>query len=349
MGQHTRPETKRVAKTAPTPKLKAGVVRVPRNDGVYIGLAHRAITITGPGAAAVTEKLDGKHSRLEISIATGVPRERVDQIINMLAGKNLIDRDFQELAFTPAIAERIEPEIAALSYRSGSENGGLDLFLRRQQLSVEIYGLDRIGSSIMALLSASGIGAVKGCDPRKVASVDVAGSTYRMSDVGDERQTIAHSVARDCAPLEPRRPKTFADLIIMTSYPTPEDLLSLGLQARPHLLVHSDPTSAVVGPLVLPSKSPCARCISLQRAETDEQWGLVEMARLLQERRYVPAAQIAALAAAATTAQALLYLDTGTAPTLGATMLIDGDTGLTSIEQWRKHPLCGCSWDYHHS
>lgn len=349
MGQHARPETKRVAKKAPTPKLKAGTLRVAREDGVFIGLQHRGITISGPGALAVTELLDGAHSRLDISISTGVPRERVDHIINILASKNLIDRDYQDLAFTPAIAERMEPELAAASYRSTSDDGGLALFLTRQQRSIEIFGLDRIGASAMALLSASGVGAVAGHDERKVCPVDVAGSIYRMSDVGHDRRAIADAASRDSAPLEPRRPSGVPDLIIMTAYPTPEDLLHLGLRGRPYLLVHSDPTGAVVGPLVIPSKSPCARCIALHRADVDHQWGSIEMARLVQERRYVPAASIAALAASVAVAQALLFIDTGNAPTVGATMRVDGATGESQLEAWSRHPLCGCSWGYHHS
>lgn len=349
MGQHTRPESKRVAKSAPTPKLKAGVMRVPREDGVYIGLRDYGITITGIGALAVTEKLDGKHSRLDISIATGTPRARVDHIINLLASKNLIDRDYQELAFTPAIAERMSPEIEALSHRESSNDGGLDLFLKRQQASVEVFGLDRIGSATLALLSASGIGAVRGHDQRKVSPVDVAGGIYRMSDVGDERSPIANAIARDCGPLEPRRPKSSPDLIISTTYPTPEDLLHLGVRGRPYLLVHSDPRGVTVGPLVIPSRTACARCISLHRADHDSQWGSLEMARLVEEHRYIPAASIAAIAAAVVTAHALAFIDTQNAPTLGATMRIDGTTGQSQLLQWHKHPLCGCSWDHHHS
>lgn len=349
MGQHARPETKKIAKSAPTPRLKAGVLRVPRADGVFIGLQHHGICITGVGASAVTEKLDGKHSRLDIAISTGVPRERVDQIINILANKNLIDVDYQDLAFTPAIAERMEPELAALSYRQDCEDGGLTQFLQRQHRTVEIFGLDRIGSSIASLLSASGIGAIRAHDQRKVSPVDVAGATYRMSDVGHDRQEVASAHARDSAPLEPRRARGVPDLVVLSGYPTPEDLLHLGMQGCAYLLVHSDPTSAVIGPLVLPSQTPCARCIALHQSDVDTQWGSIEMARLLQEHRYVPAANVAALAAAAATAHALLFLDTGTAPSIGATMRVDAATGASQLMKWHKHPLCGCSWDYHHS
>lgn len=349
MGQHARPETKRAAKSAPTPKLKAGVLRVPRHDGVFIGLHNQGITITGPGALAVTELLDGKHSRLDIAISSGTPRERIEQIINLLSAKNLIDRDYQECAFTPAIAERMEPELASISYRAGSDDGGLSLFLARGEAKVEIFGLDRIGSMVMSLLSASGIGSVRGHDQRKVAPVDVSGGIYRMSDVGGDRLDVATMVARDSSPLEARRLTGSPDLSILCAYPTPEDLLQLSLLGRPYLVVYSDPRTITIGPLVIPSRTPCARCIALHHSDNDEQWGLIEMARLVHDRRYIPSAALAAMAASMATAQALLFLDSGSAPTVGGTMHIDPMTGQSQIKSWTKHPLCGCSWDYHHS
>lgn len=354
MGQHARPETKRGAKTAPTPRLKAGTIRVPRSNGVFIGYHDRSIIISGLGAAAVTELLDGRHSRLDIAIATGTPRERVDHIVNLLASHGLVDRDYQENAFTPAIAERMEPELAAAAIRPTSDDGGLSLFLNRQRLTVDVYGLDRIGSQVMALLSAGGIGALRVRDERKVSSVDVAGGVYRMSDVGHERRQVATAIMRDSSPLDLRRPSSTPSLAIYCGLPTPEDLLQLSLNSVPYLLVHTDPRQITVGPLVVPSKTACARCIALHHADLDEEFGLIELARMVKHGRNIPAATTAALAAAITSAHALTFLDTGNAPTVGATMTCDPTTGLSRLHPWSKHPLCGCAWsgcawDHHHS
>lgn len=349
MGQHARPESKRVTKTAPTPRLKAGVLRVPRQDGVYVGLDGEGITITGPGAKPVIEMLDGSHSRLEIAIHTGTPRERVDHIINMLCLKGLVDRDHTTINYTPAIAQRMQPEVDAISHRVGVEDGGLSLFLQRHQQVVDIFGLDRVGSGIATLLSASGIGSIRVHDDRKVTASDVAGGVYQLTDVGQDRRTVIERHIRDCAPLEPRRAVGEPDLIILASYPTPEDLLRLGLLGRPYLLAHTNPKFATVGPLVIPSKSACARCIALHRADLDEQWGLIEMARLTEHQRQISPTSIAALATSIATAHALLFLDTGSAPTINATVHCDGATAESVTQQWSKHPLCGCSWDHHHS
>lgn len=350
MGQHARPESKKKSKSAPTPKLKRGVLRVPRHDGVYIGPKDHGVTITGVGALAVTELLDGSHSRLDISISTGTPRERVDHIINLLASKALLDSDYQENAYTPAIAERIEPELSAISYREGVDDGGLSLFHQRSAQSVDVWGLDRVGSIVVSLLSASGVGAVRGFDQRKVSPADVAGGIYRMSDVGEDRCQVVESIARDSAPLEPRRARNLPDLAILCAYPTPEDLMQLSLSGRPYLIVSSDPRVITLGPLVLPSKSACARCIALHRSDSDSQWGSLEMARLAEERRYIPSAAMAAMAASFAAAQALTFLDTGSAELISHTMHIDPSTGLADLHPWTKHSLCGCSWgNYHHS
>lgn len=346
MGQHARPETKRPSKTLPTPRLKSGVLRVPRHDGVYIGLRDRGITITGLGAAAVTELCDGQHSRLDIALQTGVPRQRIDQILNLLTIEGLLDRDYQEPGYTPAIAERMQPELNSIAFRDQVDDGGLQLFLNRHESIVDIYGLDRVGVTIATLLSASGVGALRVHDERKVSPVDVAG-TYRLGDVGQPREVVCAALIRDSAPLEIKGAVGATSLNILCGFPTPEDLLHLSVEGQPYLLVHSDPASATIGPLVIPSKSACARCVSLHRADHHEQWGSVELARLLENQRYVPSAEIASLAASLATSQILQFLDTQSAPTIGATMLIRDNQ--IEWQQWSKHPLCGCSWGYHHS
>jgi len=101
-----------------------------------------------------------------------------------------------------------------------------------------------------------------------------------------------------------------------------------------------------VGPLVLPGRSACLRCLDLTRAERDPAWPLI-LAQLAGHAGADPAACDAVLAtmvAAQATAQALAFIDRGPA----AVAVISGTLELVLPDwQWRRrtwqpHRECGC-------
>ena len=109
---------------------------------------------------------------------------------------------------------------------------------------------------------------------------------------------------------------------------------------RPHLVVRLEPDRAVVGPLVIPGRSPCVRCQDLNRCRLDAAWPHL----LAQLCREAVAAEPTLLSWAASTAavQVRAWLAGGSPETTGSTL----ELGLTDFRlgsrAWPAHPRCGC-------
>lgn len=344
MGQHKPPQLKvrQNRRPSPTPRLKAGVIRIVRPDGTYIGTGEQGILLNLPGSAAVTERLDGTRSRVDIAIDTGVSKERIEHMVNALEGANLVDRDFSPCAFTPAIAARMQPELDAIAHRPGVCDGGNELLQQRSERRITVASADRVGMLIATALSASGIGQVCVVDDDQVSPVDVIGGAVRMSDVGAERAEVAQQRIREALPVELPATARRPDLMILTRSPMPEHDAAWALSSTPHLVISCEPDGIVIGPLVLPGRSACTRCIALRKVDADPHWGVIEMARL--HRRTIPSALAAHVAAAQATVHALAFIDTGRSAAIDATLHVSLDDGFVRPRQWSAHPLCGCHW-----
>ncbi len=119
----------------------------------------------------------------------------------------------------------------------------------------------------------------------------------------------------------------------------------------PHLAASASEAIGVVGPLVLPGRSACLRCLDLTRAERDPAWPLI-LAQLAGQSGADPLAcdtVLATMVAAQAAAQALAFLDQGGQ----GPAVVNGTLELVLPGwQWRRrswpaHPRCGCAggWD----
>jgi hypothetical protein len=342
MGQHLPPQLKQIRRLSPTPRLKSGTICLARPDGVYVGAGERALLLQSNGAAAITSLLDGTHTRVDIAAKTGAPKERIEQILIALENAGLLDRDFQECAFTPAIAERMLPELNAIAFRPHVTDGGGSLLAKRQQQRIQILGGDRVGMTIATALAASGVGQIEVLDDEPISPVDVFGASVRFNEVGASRQSVADQRIKEAMPVEAPGAVGPADLIILTKPPMPEEVMNLGLTGSAHLVIDIEPESATIGPLVIPGSSVCTRCIALRRVDHDRHWGVVEMVKL--HRKVLPSALLAHLAATHAAVQALLYLDGGRCAAIDNTLHISLADGFIRPRRWKIHPLCGCSW-----
>lgn len=148
--------------------------------------------------------------------------------------------------------------------------------------------------------------------------------------------------------LNPDRPPWFRrgtapDLVILTDTVAVDPVVTTALaRARqPHLHVHCRDGRVVVGPTVVPGRTPCLRCTHLFRAQRDPRWPFVA-AQLLT---HSPEAGVPALTAAA----ALVLSEVAAtrqpdAPlqTLGATVEINPAEGLWRRLEWPAVPGCDC-------
>lgn len=114
---------------------------------------------------------------------------------------------------------------------------------------------------------------------------------------------------------------------------------------QPHLVVRETPAEIVVGPLVVPGRTACLRCLDAHRTDQDPRWPLL-LHQLVSaipscERPAEPALRTLALAWAVR--DLATYLEGGRPATWSATVTVDATLALPR-RAWLRHPHCGCAW-----
>jgi len=307
------------------PALKSGLLPVWRDrDTLQIGIdPRRAIALSGMARAApVIGLLDGSRDRDQViaeAARHGVPAEATERILALLAAGGALD-DFplgtvRELP--RALRATLAAEIATSSLAHRDGDGGARSLVRRRACAVRIEGDWRIAGEIARILRSSGV--------HQVAAGEDAGGG-RIS-----------GQARAC---------TDADLVILAGRQPLEIADRLTRDGVPHLAVTAGEAIGTVGPVVLPGRSACLRCLEYTRAGNDPSWPLI-LAQLAT-RRPEPSACDAALAAAVAAlaaAQALTCIDR--APEAAAA--VNGTLELVLPDwrwrrrTWRQHPACTCA------
>jgi hypothetical protein len=346
------------------PALKPGLLTVWRNrDTVQIGIdPRRAIALTGMrGAAALLGLLDGSRDLAQILAAAGdagISAEAADRVITLLAVGGAL-HDFPVTAYRAmpqGLRTRLAPELATAALAHGDADGGARILARRQSACVRVEGMSRVGLCLASFLTASGIGMVIS-----------AGRTPGAGPGRGDPPLDGHPAPGHVPP--PARPPALSggpppavlsppagmagpapashhpDLVILADIyrrELPEILRRGGV---PHLAAAASEAIGVVGPLVLPGRTACLRCLDLTRAERDPAWPLI-LAQLTGGGADPPACDtvLAAAVASQAAAQALAFVDRPAA----ASAVTNGTLELVLPDwQWRRrtwgqHDRCGC-------
>jgi len=322
------------------PAIKSGLLPVWRDrDTLQIGIdPRRAIALSGMGEAAlIVGLLDGSRDRDQVIAAAagnGIPTSVTERVLALLAAGGALD-DFPAStlrALPSSLRIRLEPELATTSLARRDGDGGARAIARRRAAVVWIEGDRPIGRAVARILSASGIGRIR---TRRLPADDLASSARQPAARDSARQQ------RQVAAL-PFRP----DLVVLVGNRTADRPAQLARDRITHLAVMASEAIGVVGPLVVPGKTACLRCLDYVRAGNDPAWPLI-LAQI-RSRRAEPAACDAVLTAAVaaqTAAQALSAIET--APVASAAA--NGTLELVLPDwRWRRrtwppHPACPCA------
>jgi hypothetical protein len=312
------------------PALKSGLLPVWRDrDTVQIGIdPRRAVALTGMRqAGCLIGLLDGSRDRSQVIAAAGergIPAQTADRVIALLAAGGALD-DFPASTLR-AIGQHqraaLAPELAAASLASRDSDGGARSLARRLAARVHIYGTGRIGPAIASILLTSGVGRVT--------------CTDYDTPVGGAGKTGAG---------KPGAGTVSPDLAIVTACQATQLPPSLMRDRVPHLAASASEAIGVVGPLVLPGRTACLRCLDYTRADNDPAWPLIlaQLARRHPDPDACDAALVAAVAAQASS-QALAFIDK--APLASA--VANGTLELVlpawqwRRRTWRPHDGCTC-------
>lgn len=338
------------------PRVLPGLPVLHRTSGeTQIGIdpRHAVVVSNVPASvASVLHSLDGRHTAEELLARAG-PEDgpALREILAGLAGAGLLDdaatHDAAGRAPHVGGPARLTADRTAWMLRAGHQHAGLGRL--REQSVVVVQGSGRIAVSVATLLAASGVGWVHTAAEGVVRPEDT-GSGYLDEDIGQARVEAAErAVRRIAAATRTTRPSARArpDLVLLTDATVADPVVSANLVALgvPHLLVHAAEGTGVVGPLVVPGRTSCLRCVDLHNTDVDPCWPALaaQLAAHPQPADLATAAATAAFAAA----QALRFLHGSAAghgelPVWGAAVEIDVFTGRSERVEWQPHGECPC-------
>jgi hypothetical protein len=234
---------------------------------------------------------------------------------------------------------------------------------RRAEAVVAIAGGGPLAVGVATGLALAGVATLylAGGGEGPVRSTDL-GTGLLDADRGRSRTAALQDVVARVAPAAragPAPPRPAPDLYVLADAAAPDAVrvAELHVAGVAHLPVRLRDGTGVVGPLVVPGRSPCLGCVELHRRDRDPGWPSVT-AQLLDREGDGDAATAAATAALGV-AQVLVVLDGATdgrrpggtggrppvggdPPALGATLELDLSAGGLLRRPWTAHPECAC-------
>ncbi|MGX1850432.1 ThiF family adenylyltransferase [Streptomyces sp. NPDC055299] len=356
------------------PMLKPALRRGWRDrETVRFGVAPAHAKVVGPvdtATGSFLSLLDGTRSLRQLTEEAALldlPPAHVRGVVERLGAAGLLEAPAEGGPAAEAVRAdhaafaQLRPDLASLSVRHPEPAGALGRMGARRAIRARVKGAGRVGTAIAALLSASGIGRVEVLDGGTVQPEDVLPGGLSAERTGERRSAAAQRLVRQASPWSrtprPRVPVSECgepglSLVVLAprdglgAYaPDPvlsEPLLTAGI---PHLYAGVIEGTGVVGPLVLPGGSACARCDELHRTDAEPAWP-----RLLAQWRSgrgspaVPAcdAALATTVAGVAALQALTFLDGELPPCTGARMELAAPCAEVRTVPVAPHPECAC-------
>ncbi|MFP5068630.1 hypothetical protein ACLFMI_03025 [Pseudonocardia nantongensis] len=212
----------------------------------------------------------------------------------------------------------------------------------RSSSLVVVRGDGPLAVAVALGLARAGVGLVYPRVTGTAGSDDVAAGLPRRDAGRDRGPALARLLAAECPDTRTGPPGSASpDLVLLTgaaAAPEPGDVVE-------HLPVTLRDGRGVVGPLVLPGRSPCLRCVERTRTDRDPGWPLI--AAQLATHPPTAAPHTVTATAGLAVGQALAALEGPArgdpAPaSLGALLELDPHTAAITVRTWTVHPACRC-------
>lgn len=321
------------------PRLPPGARVLWRSaESVQIELGPRAVVLDGVGSDDVRQ-LTGR-------LPLAGERHRIGPVLGALrqAGFLLSSGSPAPGWADPRTEALLADELTALSARRDDAAAAVH---RRRRQTVEIRGSGRLAPLLGALLGAAGIGRVHCSSDGDVSLRDALPGGLRPDDEGRRFAAAVDEAIRRSAPGTATSAGTGGpDLVLLVpggpmDEAAPDACFAAGL---PHLVVGARGTTAVVGPLVIPGRSSCLRCLEHHRRDRDPAWPyLAVQLTTSTPRSEATEITVSALAAALGAAQALGHLDGEEVAAVDGTLEFCLPDHRVRRRSWPRHPSCECA------
>ena len=252
------------------------------------------------------------------------------------------------------LQNRVAPELAQTDWIDGVDDGGVEILSARQDFLIEISGNNRVATILYLLLLASGATqtrftpGTRGANPL-IGDLDIGIGTFTTAHIGFNFEKQCEELRRELSLFPLDREVNYLDEISTPDLRVhcgdidPEKLSYWMSTAQPFLHIPTPQADlAQIGPLVIPGKSPCLRCVEL--VERDQS-GVVNKQllnpELTSEYPVIAAYFVASLAAS----QILAYCEKQSSEITGKVISLDYQS-LThpQVAMIARHPLCGCAF-----
>lgn len=297
---------------------------------LQVGLRpERGVVVTGlqPGDDVLVEAMDGLRDLAALralAASVDVPVERVDELVGVLQAAGVVT----DAASAPALTRQQRDDVVRLGAR------------RRAQLAPDAGVWAGVYLTEARAAAADGVALVAARTRRHVL-VDGAGpladalaTTLAAAGVG----TVSRARG-------PQTPRADVHVLVRTDAVDVCEADALVATDQVHLAVLGCGDHVVVGPMVLPGRSACLRCLDLHRSDRDPAWPHV-VAQLVRQGPAAAAPRETAstvLAAGLSALQVLAQLDGCAVPaSVGRTLEVVLPDGLVERRRWPPHPSCGC-------
>ena len=357
------------------PRLKRGAIVLSLSDSliegnrVFVGCNGSGIQCEALGIRTIIAAFDGKKSAQEIAEALAIDCEIVSQVVGQLLSAGLIDylvtqivapgrfkeQDQSSDAGYIQLQSKITPELSATTWITGVNDGGVEVLTNRRMALIEISGENRVATQLYGILLASGVTQTKMAsasrrDRARIGNQDMCAGLLTSSDVGSNFQHTLEDKARELA-LFPSKDKSGADEI-------PEVFLKVFIgnghealiaqsmsEDEIHLIVAApDGPSIDIGPLVIPGKSACSRCVTLARSDQHSLSREIDIFRSTHTELEIPVT-VAHFVAAQIASEILRFIDTKKSVLISTRVRTNYlDVCNPQHIRFARHPLCGCSW-----
>ncbi|HZX36932.1 MAG TPA: ThiF family adenylyltransferase, partial [Streptomyces sp.] len=195
------------------PMVKPALRRAWRErQTVQFGVTPAHAVMVGPvdtATGALLELLDGTRGLpllREEARAMGLPDGQVEALVKRLTSAGLLDDPTaggpaaDALRNRAGALDRLRPDLASLSVVHPEPGGGSARLAARRAMRVQVRGAGRVGATVAAVLSASGVGRVEVLDGGCTEPWDVAPGGLPSDAVGERRDAAARQLVRRCAP-----------------------------------------------------------------------------------------------------------------------------------------------------
>ncbi|MEN9698532.1 MAG: hypothetical protein RL448_487 [Actinomycetota bacterium] len=355
------------------PKLKCGASAVNLDSGsIFVGHFGHGIEVTGT-QVSLLHAMNGRRSIAQLAQYTGTPSETVSNLVELLIENSLIDvhwpkllvegryqsdipnrpthdGDFSEDGAVKELSKRLKPELIQASWRKSCIDGGRNLIAKRQDFAINIHGDFHVGIELLSGLLRSGFARAEIQYDRelRIDSSDLVSNQISHENFGSTRKNIVDRIVRESRVLGPMPQYEIPnfELNVAIGKVKNSDLQSWLSSNKSHLIVRLGlGPNIIIGPLVIPGKSPCFNCVSITEVENSIIWQGLHFADQYDKSFQLSSSTINLISSYLALAISQ-FADTKMSSLLGGAVIVDPNNPFElQTVKYPRHPNCGCAWN----